>query len=95
MAGGKACTAMLIALVAERSGRSWRITLRMARPVRFYVRDVPLQPGQSPRAGGGNCVEVAADRGVRINLIRDTTDRADVTLALSLAAWRRFTAGLR
>jgi hypothetical protein len=24
-------------MVAERSGRSWRITLRMARPVRFWV----------------------------------------------------------
>jgi len=30
MAGGKAWTAPLTAMVAERSGRSWRMTLRMA-----------------------------------------------------------------
>ena len=37
MAGGKAWTAPLTAMVAERSGRSWRMTLRMARPVRSWA----------------------------------------------------------
>jgi len=35
--GGKAWTAPLTAIVAERRGRSWRITLRMARPVRSWI----------------------------------------------------------
>src|SRR5674476_1129966 len=37
MAGGKVWVAPLISMVAERRGRSWRTTLRMARPVRFWV----------------------------------------------------------
>src|ERR1700722_20573395 len=37
MAGGKTWTAPLTAMVAERRGRSWRMTLRMASLVRFCV----------------------------------------------------------
>src|SRR5665648_422108 len=37
MAGGKVWVAPLISMVAERRGRSWRTTLRIARPVRFWV----------------------------------------------------------
>lgn len=36
---------------------------------------------------GGNCVEVASAVG-RV-LVRDTTDRDGVTLAITPAAWRR------
>lgn len=41
---------------------------------------------------GGQCVEVAADDVV---LVRDTTDRTGVILALSAKAWERFTTSLR
>src|SRR3954451_24770251 len=37
MAGWKGWVAPLIATVAERSGRSWRMTLPIARPVRFWT----------------------------------------------------------
>ena len=35
--GGKIWLVALIAMVAERSGRSWRTTLRMVKPVRFWT----------------------------------------------------------
>ena len=37
MAGGRVCRLPLIAIVALRSGRSWRTRLRMASPVRFWA----------------------------------------------------------
>jgi hypothetical protein len=44
-------------------------------------------------SSGNNCVEVArADAAV---LIRDTTNRDGVLLAVDAAAWQRFTASLR
>jgi hypothetical protein len=39
-------------------------------------------------SNSGNCVEVA-DQGNRV-MVRDTKDRADVTLRFSPAAWLRF-----
>lgn len=35
--GGNVWLVALMARVAERSGRSWRTRLRMARPVRFWI----------------------------------------------------------
>jgi hypothetical protein len=37
MAGGKVCSVPLIAMAAERSGRSCRMRLRIASPVRFWT----------------------------------------------------------
>ena len=42
---------------------------------------------------GGNCVEVASAAG-RV-MVRDTTDRDGVTLAVTPAAWRRLMAMTR
>jgi hypothetical protein len=42
---------------------------------------------------GGNCVEVASAAG-RV-LVRDTTNRDGLTLAVTPAAWRRLVAGAR
>jgi hypothetical protein len=42
--------------------------------------------------GGGNCVEVASDGVV---LVRDTTDRGGVALAVPACAWQRFTATIK
>ncbi len=44
-------------------------------------------------ANGGDCLETAAGSG--LVLVRDTADRADVTLSFSPAAWTAFTASLR
>jgi hypothetical protein len=41
---------------------------------------------------GGNCVEVASAAAV---LVRDTTDRAGLTLAVPASAWRTFTGTIR
>ena len=41
---------------------------------------------------GGDCVETASDAGVI--LVRDTTDRGGVTLAIPARAWRAFAARL-
>lgn len=43
--------------------------------------------------GNGNCVETAGRDGVVA--VRDTTDRAGVTLAFTAGAWERFTTSLR
>jgi hypothetical protein len=43
-------------------------------------------------ANGGDCVEVASAESV---MVRDTTDRAGVTLTVSAEAWAGFTASLR
>lgn len=40
----------------------------------------------------GNCVEVAADRGV---LVRDTKDRDGGTLSFATEAWAEFAASLK
>ncbi|HET6191484.1 MAG TPA: DUF397 domain-containing protein [Trebonia sp.] len=40
----------------------------------------------------GNCVEVAADRGV---LVRDTKDRDGGTLSFTTEAWAEFAASLK
>lgn len=42
---------------------------------------------------GGECVETASDAGMI--LIRDTTDRDGVTLAIPAPAWRAFAARLQ
>ena len=42
---------------------------------------------------GGDCVETASDAGMI--LVRDTTDRDGVTLAIPARAWRAFAARLR
>jgi hypothetical protein len=42
---------------------------------------------------GGECVELASDSGTI--LIRDTTDRAGVTLSVTARAWRDLVARLR
>jgi Domain of unknown function (DUF397) len=42
---------------------------------------------------GGACVETATGDGVI--LVRDTTDRAGLTLAVPAGAWERFAASLR
>lgn len=49
---------------------------------------------KSSYSGGmnNNCVEVAASDAV---LIRDTADRAGVTLSVSGAAWTKFLAAIR
>jgi hypothetical protein len=39
-------------------------------------------------ANGGDCVEMASDHGTI--LVRDTTDRAGVTLSVSTGAWTAF-----
>jgi hypothetical protein len=44
-------------------------------------------------SNGGNCVEVADS--APVVLVRDTTDRAGVTLSLPADAWEQFTAALR
>jgi hypothetical protein len=41
----------------------------------------------------GNCVEVA--HAARVVLVRDTTNRDGVTLALPADVWRRFTTKLK
>jgi hypothetical protein len=43
-------------------------------------------------AQGGACVEVASAEGV---VVRDTTNRPDVSLTFSAEAWAEFTASLR
>jgi Domain of unknown function (DUF397) len=43
-------------------------------------------------ANGGQCVEAASADGV---MVRDTTDRDGVTLAIPAKAWQAFTATLR
>lgn len=43
--------------------------------------------------GGENCVETASGTG--LVMVRDTTDRDGVTLAIGAAAWSKFTATLR
>lgn len=40
----------------------------------------------------GNCVEVASDANI---LVRDTRDRAGVTLSIPAGAWRAFAAQLK
>jgi hypothetical protein len=42
---------------------------------------------------GGQCVEAADD--ARVIMVRDTTDRDGVTLAIPAEAWQTFTAALR
>ena len=42
--------------------------------------------------GGQDCVEVAGDNAI---LIRDTTNRAGVTLSVTPGAWAKFTASLK
>jgi hypothetical protein len=42
--------------------------------------------------GGQDCVEVARDNAI---LIRDTIDRAGVTLSVTPGAWAKFTASLK
>lgn len=44
-------------------------------------------------ANGGSCVETASGDGAV--QVRDTTNRAGVTLNVPAAAWARFTASLR
>ena len=44
-------------------------------------------------ASGGQCVE--AGTGTRTVLVRDTTDRDGVTLAIPAAAWQTFVAATR
>jgi hypothetical protein len=41
---------------------------------------------------GGNCVEVAS---ARVVFVRDTTDRAGVTVTVSAFAWSAFVATIR
>jgi hypothetical protein len=41
---------------------------------------------------GGNCVEVASAAAV---LVRDTTDRANLTLIIPASVWRAFTGTIR
>ena len=41
---------------------------------------------------GGECVEVASAGAV---LVRDTTDRAGITLSVPASAWRAFISGVR
>jgi hypothetical protein len=41
---------------------------------------------------GGECVEVASAGAV---LMRDTTDRAGITLSVPASAWRAFISGIR
>ena len=41
---------------------------------------------------GGECVEVASAGPV---LVRDTTDRAGITLSVPASAWRAFISGIR
>ena len=43
-------------------------------------------------ADGGDCVEVASIEDIAV---RDTADRAGVTLQFSLATWQQFTRSLR
>jgi hypothetical protein len=43
-------------------------------------------------ANGGDCVEVASSERV---MVRDTVDRAGVTLSVPASAWQAFTATLR
>lgn len=43
-------------------------------------------------SNGGNCVEVASADAV---MVRDTTDRAGVTLSVTADAWQVFTAGIK
>jgi hypothetical protein len=43
--------------------------------------------------GNGNCVEVAD--AAQVILVRDTKDRAGVTLYIPASAWERFTTSLR
>lgn len=42
--------------------------------------------------GGQDCIEVAGDITI---LIRDTKDRAGVTLSVTSGAWAKFTASLK
>jgi predicted secreted Zn-dependent protease len=44
-------------------------------------------------AENGNCAEAATTTGGV--LVRDTADRAGVTLAVPVQAWRAFTAGVK
>jgi hypothetical protein len=43
-------------------------------------------------ANGGDCIEVAS---ATVIMVRDTTDRGGVLLAVSVEAWQRFTASLK
>jgi hypothetical protein len=43
-------------------------------------------------ANGGDCVEVAS---TDLIMIRDTTDRSGVMIAVSTDVWQRFTASLK
>jgi Domain of unknown function (DUF397) len=44
-------------------------------------------------ANGGNCVEAASGDG--LILIRDTTDRAGVTMTIPVNVWQAFTDALK
>jgi Domain of unknown function (DUF397) len=44
-------------------------------------------------SNGGACVEVAGDSNVIA--VRDTTNRTGGTLSIPVAAWAKFTAGLK
>ena len=44
-------------------------------------------------ANGGDCVEIADT--ARTIVVRDTRDRDGITLAISAAAWQRFTDALK
>jgi hypothetical protein len=43
-------------------------------------------------ANGRDCVEVSS---THLIMVRDTTDRGGVVLAITAAAWQRFTASFR
>jgi cobalamin biosynthesis protein CobT len=56
------------------------------------VNDLTWRKSSYSGGQGGNCVEVAATRAV---FVRDTTDRAGVTLAVPAFAWSAFLAAIR
>jgi hypothetical protein len=56
------------------------------------VNDLTWRKSTYSGGEGGECVEVASAGAV---LVRDTTDRAGITLSVPASAWRAFISGVR
>jgi Domain of unknown function (DUF397) len=58
----------------------------------MQTMSAPWRKSSYSANGGQDCVEVAQDNAI---LIRDTKDRADMTLSVTPGAWAKFTASLK
>jgi hypothetical protein len=59
----------------------------------MQTMSAPWRKSSYSSGNGGQCVETGCTPGAV--LVRDTTDRGGVTLAMSAGAWQSFVTGLR